>query len=161
MLVFFHIHFNATSFKIHNPYGNRIDRCIGMSLFKICKYVINFGHVWNGITCSSVTTEKCYEPLFQSNIKIQEIFVRNKEKECLTAILILLWDVISILLYSIECWTISSQKKRRLETTEMWFYRRILRILWMKRVWGSFKKNTNKKTLVLKLRKNSWNLWVT
>lgn len=34
----------------------------------------------------------------------------------------------SILLYDNECWTISSKMKKKLETTEIWFYRRILRI---------------------------------
>ena len=34
----------------------------------------------------------------------------------------------SILLYGSECWTVSTQMEKRLEATEMLFYRRMLRI---------------------------------
>ena len=36
----------------------------------------------------------------------------------------------SILLYGCECWTITNIIRKRLEATEMWFLRRILKISW-------------------------------
>lgn len=36
----------------------------------------------------------------------------------------------SILLYGCECWTLTKDTERRLEATEMWFLRRILKISW-------------------------------
>ena len=36
----------------------------------------------------------------------------------------------STLLYGCECWTLSKEMKRRLESAEMWLYRRMLRIAW-------------------------------
>ena len=41
--------------------------------------------------------------------------------------------VMSILMYGSECWTISPQMRQRLEATEIWFYRRMLRISWTER----------------------------
>ena len=39
----------------------------------------------------------------------------------------------SILLYGFECWTINKEMGKRLETTEMWFLRIILGVLWTAR----------------------------
>ena len=36
----------------------------------------------------------------------------------------------SVLLYGSETWTITQQQKKQLEATEMWFYRRMLKIPW-------------------------------
>ena len=36
----------------------------------------------------------------------------------------------SVLLYGCECWTLTPDLERRLEATEMWFIRRILKISW-------------------------------
>ena len=36
----------------------------------------------------------------------------------------------SVLLYGCECWTITNSLKKKLEATEMWFLRRILKISW-------------------------------
>lgn len=44
------------------------------------------------------------------------------------------WSTISVLLYNNECWTKSSQMEKRPEVTEMWFYRRILRIPWTEHI---------------------------
>ena len=35
-----------------------------------------------------------------------------------------------VLLYGCEAWTIDERMKRSLETTEMWFFRRMMRIPW-------------------------------
>ncbi len=40
----------------------------------------------------------------------------------------------SIILYGSECWTLSSEMEQRLEATEVWFYRRMLKIPWTERV---------------------------
>ena len=40
----------------------------------------------------------------------------------------------SVLLYGAETWTISAVMKSRIEAAEMWFYRRMLRISWVRRV---------------------------
>ena len=40
----------------------------------------------------------------------------------------------SVLLYGAETWTISAVMKSRIEASEMWFYRRMLRISWVRRV---------------------------
>ena len=42
--------------------------------------------------------------------------------------------VLSTLLYGCESWTISETIKKRLEATEMWFLRRMMRIPWVKKV---------------------------
>ena len=42
-------------------------------------------------------------------------------------------NVKSILLYGSECWTLSSEMEQRLEATEMWFYRQMLKISWTER----------------------------
>ena len=36
----------------------------------------------------------------------------------------------SILLYGCECWTLTKDLEKRLEATELWFIRRILKISW-------------------------------
>ena len=36
----------------------------------------------------------------------------------------------SVLLYGCECWTLTTDLERRLEATEIWFIRRILKISW-------------------------------
>uniref|UniRef100_A0A2S2PJ80 Endonuclease-reverse transcriptase n=1 Tax=Schizaphis graminum TaxID=13262 RepID=A0A2S2PJ80_SCHGA len=46
----------------------------------------------------------------------------------------------SIALYGCEIWTITTENRRRLESFEMWCYRRMLRINWMDRI-------TNKEVL--------------
>ena len=38
--------------------------------------------------------------------------------------------VIPILIYSSECWTISDNMKKKVEATELWFLRRMLKIPW-------------------------------
>ena len=38
------------------------------------------------------------------------------------------------LLYGAETWTLNKTLKRKLEATEMWFYRRMLRISWVDRI---------------------------
>ena len=39
----------------------------------------------------------------------------------------------SVLMYGCECWTLTSDLERKLEATEMWFIRRILKISWNER----------------------------
>ena len=48
-----------------------------------------------------------------------------------TEIQILNVYVIPVLPYGCECWTISKQMKKKLEATDMWFLRRIMRISWV------------------------------
>ena len=40
----------------------------------------------------------------------------------------------SVLLYGSECWTISPTIENNLKATEMWFYRRVMRISWKDQV---------------------------
>ena len=40
--------------------------------------------------------------------------------------------ILSVLLYGVEAWTMTEALMRRLESFEMWIYRRILRFLWIK-----------------------------
>lgn len=40
----------------------------------------------------------------------------------------------STLMYGSECWTISSEMEKKLEAMKMWCYRRVLRLLWTKKV---------------------------
>ena len=44
------------------------------------------------------------------------------------------WCVRPVLLYGSECWTITDAMKKKLEATEMWFYRKILRISYIAHV---------------------------
>ena len=36
-----------------------------------------------------------------------------------------------VLLYGSECWTISAQMESKLQATELWFYRRMMKISWV------------------------------
>lgn len=87
-------------------------------------------------------------PETKKNIKKQQNFIEIK-------IRVLICYAISLLPSSIECWTISSQLKRRLEATEMSFYRRILRMPWMEHVNNEevLGKMWRKWILLLKIRK--------
>ena len=49
------------------------------------------------------------------------IKIKNKLLKCY---------VHSVLLYGSECWTISPTTENKLKATEMWFYRRMMRISW-------------------------------
>ena len=40
----------------------------------------------------------------------------------------------SVLLNGCEAWTISREKRRRLEMMEIWFYRRMLKVQWTARM---------------------------
>lgn len=61
----------------------------------------------------------------------------------------------SVLLYGSECWTISAQMAKRLEATEMWFFRRMLRISWTDHVTNQeiLQRVGRKKTLMMTLRR--------
>ncbi|XP_069972232.1 uncharacterized protein [Penaeus vannamei] len=61
----------------------------------------------------------------------------------------------SVLLYGSECWTISAQMEKRLEATEMWFFRRMLRISWTDHVTNQeiLQRVGRKKTLMMTLRR--------
>ncbi|MGX9987587.1 reverse transcriptase domain-containing protein [Soonwooa purpurea] len=63
--------------------------------------------------------------------------------------------VIPVLLYGSESWTISSRMRRRLEATEMWFYRRMLRISWTQHVsnYEVLRRMQTKRRLMLDIRK--------
>ena len=41
---------------------------------------------------------------------------------------------VSVLTYGSECWTISKNMAKRIEATEMWFLRRMLRIQWVEKL---------------------------
>ena len=59
-----------------------------------------------------------------------EKVIKNKNITIETRNRILQCYVIPILTYGSECWTISPNMERKLEATEMWFHRRMLRIYW-------------------------------
>ena len=54
----------------------------------------------------------------------------------------------SVLLYGCECWTISNNIEKKLDATEMWFLRRLMRISWTDR-------KTNEEVLQLAETKRS------
>ena len=57
----------------------------------------------------------------------------------------------AVLLYGCECWTMNSEVVKKLEATEMWFIRRMLRISWMeKRSNESVLKEANLERTLLK-----------
>ena len=56
--------------------------------------------------------------------------LRNKNISMKTKIRVLKAYVWSVLLYGCECWNISTVLRKKLEATEMWFLRRMLRISW-------------------------------
>ncbi len=61
--------------------------------------------------------------------KLEKV-LKNRTLTIVTKKRVLNSYVLSVLLYGSECWTISSQMRMRLEATEMWFYRRMLKISW-------------------------------
>ena len=54
--------------------------------------------------------------------------LRNRKVSIETKIRIINCYLVSILTYGSECWTISATMEKRLESCEMWFLRRMLRI---------------------------------
>lgn len=66
-------------------------------------------------------------PIAKQCTKKLDISVRNKEKKKA-----LNCYVILIHLSGIECWIIYSLTKIKPEAEEMWFYSRIVRVLWTK-----------------------------
>ena len=71
--------------------------------------------------------------------KMKSIF-RNHDISMTTKFRVLKAYVWSVLLYGCECWTITEDLKKKLEATEMWFIRRMLRVSWTE-------KKTNKAVL--------------
>ena len=61
--------------------------------------------------------------------KMKSIFT-NRNMKVYTKINTLKAYIWSILLYGCECWTLTKDLERRLESTEMWYIRRIMRISW-------------------------------
>ena len=56
--------------------------------------------------------------------------LKNQKMPMPTRVGILQCYVTSTLLYGCECWTISAEIEKKLEATEMWYWRRMLRISW-------------------------------
>ncbi|GFO01905.1 exportin-t-like [Plakobranchus ocellatus] len=67
--------------------------------------------------------EMCVTELANSWYQIMNISIRTRRRalECY---------IEPILMYGCEAWTISKQTQKKLEATEMWFLRRMLRISW-------------------------------
>ena len=70
---------------------------------------------------AKVTFKKFSSIMINRNIKID------------TKFRILKTYVWSVLLYGCECWTITNNIRKKLEATEMWFLRRILKISWLEK----------------------------
>ena len=60
----------------------------------------------------------------------------------------------SVLTYGCESWTLSKVMEKRLEDTEMWFYKKMLRIFWVQRVTNAevLKKMKAKRQLTATIR---------
>ena len=67
----------------------------------------------------------------------------------------------SVLLYGCECWTLTQDLERRLEATEMWFVRRILKISWTERKTNEevMEMSGYKRTLLRHIRKRQLNFF--
>ena len=61
--------------------------------------------------------------------KMMSIF-RNRNLGCETKMRALKPYILSILLYGCECWTLTEYLERNLETAEMWYIRKIMKISW-------------------------------
>lgn len=66
-----------------------------------------------------------------------------------------------ILMYGCEAWTMNNQMKKKVEATEMWFYRRMLRIPWTDRKTNGdvLKEADTKRMLINKIRKRQANFF--
>ena len=62
------------------------------------------------------------------------IILINAKIDITVRLRILKCYIIPILTYGSECWTVSSTMRKRIEASEMWFLRRILRISWTRHV---------------------------
>ena len=56
--------------------------------------------------------------------------LKNRKLSMKTKLRVLDCYIFSTLTYGSECWTISQTMEKRLQSVEMWFYRRMLRISW-------------------------------
>ena len=67
----------------------------------------------------------------------------------------------SILLYGCESWTITNSITKKLEATEMWFFRRILKISWTEKKSNQevLEMANKERSLMKTIRKDKWNLW--
>ena len=73
------------------------------------------------------------------------IIIKNKLLKCY---------VHSALLYGSECWTISPTMENKLKATEMWFYRRMIRISWKDHVTNEkvFRRANTERSLIKNIR---------
>ena len=61
-------------------------------------------------------------------------FFRDRNINIKTKLRVIRYYVISTLLYGAETWTLSTEMEQRIESLEIWIYRRILRISWMEKM---------------------------
>ena len=69
----------------------------------------------------------------KSNFQRMKTILTNKNISIQTRKRVLECYIEPILMYGCEAWTISKQTQKKLEATEMWFLRRMLRISWKER----------------------------
>ena len=60
--------------------------------------------------------------------------LKSRKLSLNTKIRVLNCYVLPILTYGCECWTITKELQKRIEATEMWFLRRMLRISWTEHI---------------------------
>ena len=46
--------------------------------------------------------------------------------------------VFPVVMYGCESWTIKKSERRRIDAFELWCWRRLLRVPWTARTWGTF-----------------------
>jgi hypothetical protein len=79
---------------------------------------------------------KCYQDIKRRIVLAKEAFSKmksiltNSKITMETKVRLLECYVFPVLTYGCECWTISQEMERRLNATEMWFLRRMMKIRW-------------------------------
>ena len=72
--------------------------------------------------------------LAKSTFSKLENILKNKKMKMKTRLRVLNCYVYPVLMYGCEAWTLTSDLRKRLESCEVWFLRRMLRISWTERI---------------------------
>ena len=97
------------------------------------KQVKKFKYLGFLITSDGKCTSEIKKRIAMSKDAFQKMkpILTNRNITMATKIRVLKTYVWSVLLYGCECWTINKETEKKLESAEMWFIRRIMRISWM------------------------------
>ena len=96
------------------------------------KQVEKFSYLGSLITSDGRSDSEIKKRIGMSKAIFEKMgkILKNRKLSMKTKLRVLDCYIFSTLTYGSECWTISQTMEKRLQSVEMWFYRRMLRISW-------------------------------